>query len=286
MPDGNVSRTRAAPRASRANSVEVRLQRALAQLRETEKRFADTLELAAIGIAQVDESGRYVHANRRLCEMLGYTREELLGMTVKQISHPDDKNVTEDVRAKMRSGEIESFYMEKRYLRKDGSIVWVGLTISVQRDGHGRPLHDFSIVQDITARKQSEYALRRSEQRFRSMVEFSSDWYWELDCDLRFITFEGRGSTEGYVPAPLLVGRAPWEIPGADPDCDWGQLRARLERRETFRDFEYHYADSHGRRYYISASGEALFDEDGYFIGYRGTSRDISLRKQSEARIR
>jgi diguanylate cyclase (GGDEF)-like protein/PAS domain S-box-containing protein len=286
MPDGNVSRTRAAPRGNRADSVEARLQRALAQLRETEKRFADTLELAAIGIAHVDESGRYVQANRRLCEMLGYTREELLGMTVKQISHPDDKNVTDEVRAKMRSGEIESFYMEKRYLRKDGSIVWVALTISVQRDIDGRPLHDFSIVQDITARKQSEYALRRSEQRFRSMVEFSSDWYWELDCDLRFITFEGRGASEGYVPAPLLVGRAPWEIPGADPDCDWGDLRARLQRHETFRDFEYHYADRHGRRYYISASGEALFDEDGFFIGYRGTSRDISLRKQAEARIR
>jgi PAS domain S-box-containing protein len=207
--------------------------------------------------------------------VLGYTREELLGKSVKQISHPDNKNVTDDVRAKMRSGEIESFYMEKRYLRKDGSVVWVSLTISVQRDAAGRPLHDFSVVQDITARKRSELALRSSEERFRSMVEFSSDWYWELDAGLRFTTFEGRGASEGYVPAPLLVGRAPWEIPGADPGCDWADLRARLARRETFRDFEYHYADSHGRRYYINASGEALFDEDGRFTGYRGTSRDI-----------
>lgn len=69
--------------------------------------------------------------------MPGYTRDELLGKTVKQISYPDDKNVTDDVRARMRSGEIGHFNMEKRYLRKDGSIVWVGLTISVERDADG-----------------------------------------------------------------------------------------------------------------------------------------------------
>jgi diguanylate cyclase (GGDEF)-like protein/PAS domain S-box-containing protein len=287
MPDGSVTRSRGAVRGARTRaSIEARLEQALAQLRETEQRFTDTLELAAIGIAYVDETFRYVQVNRCMCEMLGYTREELLTMTVKQISHPDDKNVADEVRARMRSGEIGSFYLEKRYLRKDGSVLWVGLTISVQRDASGRPLHDFSVVQDITARKQSEFALRRSEQRFRSMVEFSTDWYWELGPDLRFSMFEGRGASEGYVPAPLLVGRAPWEIPGADPDCDWGDLRARLGRRETFRDFEYHYADRHGRRYYISASGEALFDDDGHFMGYRGTSRDVSLRKQAEARIR
>ncbi|HTT11295.1 MAG TPA: EAL domain-containing protein [Burkholderiaceae bacterium] len=287
MPDGGPARPRGVVRGTRTRaSIAARLELAQAQLREAEQRCADTIELAAIGIAHVDEAGRFVHVNRSLCDMLGYAREELLGMTVKQISHPDDKNVTDDVRARMRSGEIGSFNMEKRYLRKGGSVVWVGLTISVQRDAEGRPLHDISIMQDITARKQSEIALRRSEQRFRSMVEFSSDWYWELDADLRFITFEGRGSTENYLPAPLLVGRAPWEIPGADPACDWGDLRARLDRRETFRDFEYHYADRHGRRHYISASGEALFDEEGRFAGYRGTSRDVSLRKQAEARIR
>jgi two-component system sensor histidine kinase UhpB len=153
MPDGNLSRLRGAAAGTRGRtSVEARLQRALAELREAEKRYDATLELAAIGIAHVDGTGRYVQVNRRMCDMLGYTREELLAKTVKQISHPDDKNVTDDVRARMRSGEIDSFYMEKRYLRKDGSIVWVGLTISVQRDADGRPLHDFSVVQDITAR--------------------------------------------------------------------------------------------------------------------------------------
>src|SRR5206468_8259048 len=102
-------------------------------LRRSEERFHDTIELAAIGIAHVDASGKFVHVNQWLCDLLGYTREELLSLTVKDISHPEDKNVSDEVRAKLRSGQIKSFHIEKRYLRKDGSVVWVGITVAVMR---------------------------------------------------------------------------------------------------------------------------------------------------------
>jgi diguanylate cyclase (GGDEF)-like protein/PAS domain S-box-containing protein len=270
-------------RASMANSLRLQFEE---QLRESTKVFSDTVELAAIGIAHVDACGRLIYVNRWLCELLGYTRDELLGLTVKQISHPDDKNVTDEVRNRMRSGEIPFFQMEKRYLRKDGTPVWVALTISVQRDTAGRALHDIATVQDISARKQAEQALRRSEERFRCMVELSSDWYWELDADLRFTKFEGHGSDAKYLPARALLGCRAWEIPGADQQTDWAALQVHLKRREPLRDFEYSYTDRHGQRFFVSVSGEALFDEEGVFVGYRGTSRDISLRKQAQARIR
>ncbi|MFI4932283.1 MAG: EAL domain-containing protein [Burkholderiales bacterium] len=255
---------------------------AQAQLRESERRHADTIELAAIGISHVDNDGRYVHVNRALCELLGYTRDELLSTTVKQISHPDDKNVTDKLRAQLHAGEIDSFQMEKRYLRKDGSTVWVQLTISVQRDAAGRALHDVSITQDITARKQAELAVQRSERRFRSLVELSSDWYWELDADLRFTAFGGRGM--GDKIDQWLRGRLPWEMPGAS-ETGWADMRSRLERREAFRDFEYAYTDKQGSRRHVSASGEPLLDDEGTFVGYRGVSRDITPRKQAEERI-
>ena len=79
-------------------------------------------------------SGRFRYVNPQLCEMLGYTEQELLAMTVKDISHPGDANVTDDLRDQLRSGAIKSFKMEKRYLRKDGSPIWVGLTIACKRD--------------------------------------------------------------------------------------------------------------------------------------------------------
>jgi diguanylate cyclase (GGDEF)-like protein/PAS domain S-box-containing protein len=217
-----------------------------------------------------------------MCEFLGYTREELLNLTVKQVSHPDDKNVADKVRAQLRAGEIPSFTLEKRYLRKNGATVWVHLTISVQRDVAGRPLHDISIVQDISARKQAEAQLQRSEQRFRNLVELSSDWYWELDAELRFREFGGRHDGEKF--KQVLLGKLAWEIPGAEGDSGWAEFRSRLERCESFRDFEYNYTDKQGKRH-ICVSGEPLFDADGRFAGYRGVSRDITARKEAEARI-
>jgi diguanylate cyclase (GGDEF)-like protein/PAS domain S-box-containing protein len=256
---------------------------AQAALRESEKRHADTIELAAIGISHVNEAGRFVHVNRALCELLGYTRDELLDKTVKQISHPDDKNVADGQRARLRAGEIDSFQLEKRYLHRDGSTVWVQLTVSVQRDAAGRALHDISITQDINARKLAEFAVQRSEQRFRNLVELSSDWYWELDAELRFSAFGGRGMSRRVEQS--LHGRLPWETVGAESDNVKVELRALLERREPFRDFEYSYTDRRGERRHVSASAEPLRDAAGRFAGYRGVSRDITPRKQAEARI-
>lgn len=126
------------------------------QLSENEELYRSTFELAAIGIAHVDPSGRFIHVNRQTCEMLGYTREELLGMTVKQISHPDDASITDQDRARLHAGEIDLFKLEKRYLRKDGTPIWVALTITTKRGKNGKPLHDISIIENITARKEAE----------------------------------------------------------------------------------------------------------------------------------
>ncbi len=117
---------------------------------------AESLELAAIGIGHVAEGGRFIHANRKLCEMLGYSREELAQLTVKQISHPEDLNVTDGARGGLSSGSLESFKCEKRYIRRDGTPIWVGLTIAAKRDVYGMPLYDVSIVEDISARKEAE----------------------------------------------------------------------------------------------------------------------------------
>jgi diguanylate cyclase (GGDEF)-like protein/PAS domain S-box-containing protein len=129
---------------------------AIEKLRESEERFASTMELAAIGIAHVEQGGRFRYVNPQLCEMLGYTEAELRSMTVKEISHPGDVNVTDELRDQLRAGKIKSFKMEKRYLRKDGSPIWVGLTIACKRDRSGQCLYDISIVEDISDRKGAE----------------------------------------------------------------------------------------------------------------------------------
>ena len=129
---------------------------ALEKLRESEERFSSTMKLAAIGIAHVADGGRFHYVNPQLCEMLGYTEQELLAMTVKEVSHPGDANVTDELRDQLRSGAIQSFKLEKRYLRKDGSPIWVGLTIACKRDRAGRCEYDISVVEDISSRKGAE----------------------------------------------------------------------------------------------------------------------------------
>ena len=129
---------------------------AMQRLAESEERYASTIELAAIGISHVEASGRFVHVNRRLCEMLGYTREELLELTVKDVSHPDDANVTDASALSLRAGHIDSFKAEKRYLRKDGTPIWVRISVAEKRRTSGAAEYDISVVEDISERKRAE----------------------------------------------------------------------------------------------------------------------------------
>jgi diguanylate cyclase (GGDEF)-like protein/PAS domain S-box-containing protein len=136
-------------------------------------------------------------------------------------------------------------------------------------------------------RQRAQARLNQSEARFRSLTELSSDWYWEQDASLRFTKFEGSGAAgERYQPARAVIGRLSWELPGIVLEsANWAAHRAGLERHEPFREFEYSYRDSNGNLHYLSVNGEPVYGADGGFLGYRGTSRDISARKQAEERI-
>lgn len=147
----------------------LRRKQAEEQLRESEKRFFGTVDLAAVGIAHVGEDGRFIHVNRRLCDMLGYSEEELLARSIKQVSHPDDSTMSDAARLKLRNGEIDSFKLEKRYLRKDGSLIWVSLTVAIMRDAKGQPLYDISIVEDVSARKSAEHSTLRLGKMFAAL---------------------------------------------------------------------------------------------------------------------
>ena len=125
-------------------------------LRESEERFRATFEHAAVGAAQVGIDGRWLRVNRRLCEIVGYTHDEMLGMTFADITHPEDLEADlEQVRAMLR-GESQTYTMEKRYVRKDGPTVWVNLTVSLVREASGEPRYFIAVVEDISARKRIE----------------------------------------------------------------------------------------------------------------------------------
>jgi PAS domain S-box-containing protein len=135
-------------------------------LRDSEERFRQTFRLAASGICEVVD-GRFVRVNKSLCEILGYPEDHLLGMSVKDLSHPEDRDVTDAQRARIRAGEIESARFEKRYVRADGRVVWCELAIALVRAADGTPRYEIAVFDDVTERKESEAALRAAHEELK-----------------------------------------------------------------------------------------------------------------------
>ncbi len=125
-------------------------------LRESEERFRATFEHAAIGAAQVGIDGRWLRVNRRLAEIVGYGPEELLETTFQDITHPDDLEGDLAQVKRLLEDELQTYTLEKRYLRKDGSTVWVNLTVSLVRDALGEPAYFIAAIEDISERKKAE----------------------------------------------------------------------------------------------------------------------------------
>ena len=131
-----------------------------AALRQSEERFRTAFDYAAIGMDLVALDGRYLQVNAALCALTGYTETELLTRTFQDITHPDDLAADLAHLDRILAGEIAAFQMEKRYIRKDGQVVWVRLSTTIVHDEQGAPLHFIGQVEDITARKAAEEDLR------------------------------------------------------------------------------------------------------------------------------
>jgi PAS domain S-box-containing protein len=237
--------------------------------------FRSLFGQTSVGVALGSPEGRFLRVNEALCRMLGYDAEELLDRSFQEITHPDDQQASRDFQEELLT-TLQSRVYEKRYLRKDGSTLWVRITGTFLRDDSGSHQCSVALVYDITELKLAEEALKASETRFRRMVEMSSDWYWVQDENFRFVALPGvekRGFEQ-----EVYIGKARWEVPGVAPlpEKVWRQHRDKLERHEPFSDFVYAATDSVGELRYLSVTGEPIFGADGRFKGYHGIGKDIT----------
>ena len=144
-------------------------------LKESEARFRSTFDNAAVGIAHVGLDGSWLLVNNRLCEIVGYSRDELMRKTFQEVTHPEDLETDLALFAQLMRGEVATYTLEKRYVHRDGHLVWVSLTTSVQRDEAGRPLYCISVVEDVSRRKLAEQTLQENENRMRAILDASGD---------------------------------------------------------------------------------------------------------------
>jgi len=240
--------------------------------------FGPLFEQFPVGLAIFSLEGRFLHANAVLTRMFGYTVEELLQRNHLEVIHADDREAASLLRAQAISGKSKPRLNERRYVRKDGGTIWAQVAGGVVRDSAGTPVYTSAVISDITALKR---AARMSEQRFRRMVEMSSDWYWMQDQEFRFVDVPGLEVPD--VDTDVVIGKARWEVNGLAPMQEsWDQHRARLRRLESFSDFVLLRYKTSGDLCYLSVSGEPLFDEHGRLRGYHGIGKDITERARDQ----
>ncbi len=168
-------------------NVDVTVQRQFENaLREAEERFRSSFEWAAIGMAMLNVKGRFLQVNKALSDILGYSTDELLAFSYDSITHPQDIMQHTHLVHDVLRGRRHNYQLEKRYIHKDGHVVWVYLSVSAVRDDKGRVIYFISQIQDITERKRNEATLIEREHFLRTLSEclpgLVSYWSTDLRC--------------------------------------------------------------------------------------------------------
>jgi diguanylate cyclase (GGDEF)-like protein/PAS domain S-box-containing protein len=259
---------------------------ALRELEESEERFRFAMHYSSVGTALVAPDGRWLGVNPALCEIVGYSEDELLRGDVQSITHPDDRDVDTVQVAQMLARKIEAYQTNKRYVRQDGRVVWTQLSASLVWLQDGQPHYFICQVQDITDRIRAEAALRVSEERFRSIAEATQEWIWEIDAQgVYLFCSPAVEAILGYKTSDL-VGTNCLDIVAPASRALMGELiRRGVQEGRGWRDLVLHLQHAKGGIRWLDINAVPLFDDQKTLIGYRGVARDITQRRVQQDRI-
>ncbi|HEY9687562.1 MAG TPA: PAS domain S-box protein [Coleofasciculaceae cyanobacterium] len=259
-----------------------------AQLREKEELFRAAFYNAPIGKTIIRSDGCYLEVNPVYCEMTGYSREELRGLRCQDIMHPDDR-IEEETRAmleRMLQGEPLRVSLEKRYIHKDGHVLWFQLNISVITGPSADTAYFISQVEDITERKRMEQTLRESESRFRMMADSSPMIIWLSDAEEN-VTYFNKTALHLFGMSAEDLLKQGWQplIHPEDLPAVLKDVHIAYTQHAPFKsEFRCRFAD--GRYHWLISEGVPRLSPDGEFIGHIGSCTDITVRREMEQALR
>jgi PAS domain S-box-containing protein len=260
------------------------LREATSQIRRSKQQLEDTFEHSATGMAHSHINGGWIRINQTYCDIVGYTKAEMLNMHFRDFTHPDDLHLDLNQFYRALNDEISHYSFEKRYIHKLGHVVWAYLTISLVRTESGEADYVIAVVQDISALKHTEQALRTSEQLLSQAHELAGLASWQADvASTRFSTLAGSHKVLG-LPAAEFTGEQLLALTHPE-DKDramalWmlalqGKAQYQLEYRLLFG----------GEERWFTVRAEFERDASGRAVRALGVTRDITERKRNEMEI-
>jgi diguanylate cyclase (GGDEF)-like protein/PAS domain S-box-containing protein len=248
-------------------------------LRESEDRFRATFERAAVGIAHTGLDGSWLQVNQRLLDLYGYTREELRELRFQDITHPDDLAQMD----RLLAGEISSYSLEKRYIRKDGSILWGNITISLVRGAAGEPKYLIAVLEDIGDRKQAEESLREAYQFNQEVISSAQEGIVVYDRDLHYVLWNPFMEQLTDLSRDEVIGSYALDLFPHLREQGIDRLLHRALAGETVRsaDISVHLPHSNARLW-VTGCYTSHRNADGEIVGVIGVITDITERKRAE----
>ena len=255
-------------------------------LLQSEAKFHNGFENAAVGYSLQTLEGRFVEANRAYCHLVGYSLDELRELHFFELLHPEDLEKHMQRVGELLAEEIPDFVVESRYLRKDGNVIWIRKSASLVRDADGVPKWMLSLIEDITERKRTEQSLRESEKIYRAIGEAIPYGIWICDRDGRNIY-----ASQSYLD---LVGITQEQC----SEFGWGDTLHPNDRERTIEawkecvetegvwDIEHRFLGKDGQYHPILARGVPVRDDKGQIVYWAGINLDISRLKKVEQELK
>lgn len=243
-----------------------------------------------LGLAQLDLQSRcIVWANSAFASILGYTPSEIAGMSVLDLTHPEERPLTQARLTEVRQGQMTTASVERRYRRKDGTYVWVNLTATIVRDNEGAPAHLLGVMQDISERKRQELEVRQSESRLHTILDTVQDVVWSFSATEYRLIYMNSSATERLYhrsAQEFLTNPDLWmEVVHPDDRDIVARIWERLALFGTTED-NYRILRPHGEVRWVHARAWMTKGPDGNPIRFEGVVRDVHENKAAEIALR